>query len=203
MRAGSAEPLRAALADDYDIVGNNLGGRWADTFGGLVFDATGITGPAGPARALRVLHPAAAQPRARRPGSSSWAARRSEAADTDEHICQRALEGFTRSLGKELRRGATVALVYVSPEAAPAATGLRVDAAVPPVRQVGLRRRAGVPGRRRGIRPARRLGQAAGRQGRHRHRRRARDRRHHRRGVRPRRRPRGRDRRGGFRAGPR
>ena len=35
------EPLRAALDKDYDLVGNNLGGRWADSFGGLVFDATG------------------------------------------------------------------------------------------------------------------------------------------------------------------
>src|SRR3984957_9644578 len=41
------EPLRAALEADYDVVGNNLGGRWADSFGGLVFDATGITTPAG------------------------------------------------------------------------------------------------------------------------------------------------------------
>src|SRR5271169_2336235 len=46
------EPLRAALDRDYDVVGNNLGGRWADSFGGLVFDATGITTPA----ALRALH---------------------------------------------------------------------------------------------------------------------------------------------------
>src|SRR6185295_4101075 len=37
---------------------------------------------------------------------------------------QRALEGFTRSLGKEMRRGATVNLVYLSPDAKPAATGL-------------------------------------------------------------------------------
>src|SRR6201999_4639084 len=41
------EPLRTALAEDYDVVSNNLGGRWADSFGGLVFDATGITEPAG------------------------------------------------------------------------------------------------------------------------------------------------------------
>ena len=41
------EPLRTALAEDYDVVSNNLGGRWADSFGGLVFDATGITDPAG------------------------------------------------------------------------------------------------------------------------------------------------------------
>ena len=40
-----AEPLRTALAEDYDLVGDNLGGRWADRFGGLVFDATGITHP--------------------------------------------------------------------------------------------------------------------------------------------------------------
>lgn len=42
----------------------------------------------------------------------------------DEQIAQRALEGFTRSLGKELQRGATVQLVYLSPDAKPGATGL-------------------------------------------------------------------------------
>ena len=87
------EPLRAALDTDYDLVGNNLGGRWADKFGGLVFDATGITTP-------------------------------DAAASPHERIAQRALEGFTRSLGKELRNGTTVALVYLSPDAKPAATGL-------------------------------------------------------------------------------
>src|SRR6202020_3157577 len=46
------EPLRVALERDYDLVVNNLGGRWADQFGGLVFDATGITAPAG----LSALH---------------------------------------------------------------------------------------------------------------------------------------------------
>lgn len=34
------------------------------------------------------------------------------------------LEGFTRSLGKEVRHGATVNLVYLAPDAKPAATGL-------------------------------------------------------------------------------
>src|SRR5271167_1102704 len=37
------EPLRSALAEDYELVRNNVGGRWADSFGGLVFDATGIS----------------------------------------------------------------------------------------------------------------------------------------------------------------
>ena len=117
-----AEPVRAALSDDYDIVGNNLGGRWADTFGGLVFDATGITEP-GALRGLyefftpvlRNLGPCA---RVVVLGSTP-----EEVADAGEHICQRALEGFTRSLAKELRGGATAALVYVSPAAKPAATG--------------------------------------------------------------------------------
>ena len=41
-----------------------------------------------------------------------------------ERIAQRALEGFTRSLGKEIGRGGTVQLVYVAPgaEAAVAST---------------------------------------------------------------------------------
>ncbi len=117
-----AEPVRAALANDYEIVGNNLGGRWADTFGGLVFDATGIIEP----NALRGLHEFFT-PLLRNLGPCArvvvLGTTPEEVTDTGEHICQRALEGFTRSLAKELRRGATAALVYLSPAAEPAATG--------------------------------------------------------------------------------
>ena len=117
-----AEPVRALLAGDYDIVGNNIGGRWADTFGGLVFDATGITEPAG----LRALYEFFT-PVLRNLGPSArvvvLGTTPEQTRSADEHISQRALEGFTRSLGKELRRGATVSLVYVSPDAAPGATG--------------------------------------------------------------------------------
>ncbi|WP_445168115.1 3-oxoacyl-ACP reductase [Mycolicibacterium sp. Dal123E01] len=117
------EPLRAALAEDYDLVADNLGGRWADSFGGLVFDATGITEPA----QLRGLYEFFT-PLQRNLGPSARlvvvGTTPDEAATTDEHIAQRALEGFTRSLGKELRHGATAALVYLSPGAKPAATGL-------------------------------------------------------------------------------
>ncbi|MET0702295.1 MAG: 3-oxoacyl-ACP reductase [Mycobacterium sp.] len=118
-----AEPLRSALADDYELVQNNLGGRWADKFGGLVFDATGITTPEG----LRGLYEFFT-PVLRNLGPSGRIVvigTTPEAAGTvDERIAQRALEGFTRSLGKELRLGATVALVYLAPDAKPAATGL-------------------------------------------------------------------------------
>lgn len=116
------EPLRAALAKDYDLVGNNLGGRWADQFGGLVFDATGITTPEG----LKGLYEFFT-PLLRNLGHSARVAvvgtTPDAAAGPHERIAQRALEGFTRSLGKELRNGATVALVYLSPDAKPAATG--------------------------------------------------------------------------------
>jgi 3-oxoacyl-[acyl-carrier protein] reductase len=51
-----------------------------------------------------------------------------QAETTDERIAQRALEGFTRSLGKEIGNGSTVNLVYE-----------RVLAGLLPVPQVGLR----------------------------------------------------------------
>ncbi|WP_197382998.1 3-oxoacyl-ACP reductase [Mycolicibacterium mengxianglii] len=118
-----AEPMRTALADDYDLVGDNLGGRWADSFGGLLFDATGITTPA----ELKALHDFFT-PLLRNLGPSGRivvvGTTPDQASTTDEHIAQRALEGFTRSLGKELQRGATISLVYLSPAAKPAATGL-------------------------------------------------------------------------------
>ena len=118
-----AEPLRAALAEDYTVVANNLGGRWADSFGGLVFDATGITDPV----TLRGLYEFFT-PVLRNLGHSGRVVVvgtiPDQAAGVDERISQRALEGFTRSLGKELRDGATAALVYLSPAAKPAATGL-------------------------------------------------------------------------------
>jgi len=40
-----------------------------------------------------------------------------QAASAEERVAQRALEGFTRSLGKEIGRGSTVNLVYVAPGA--------------------------------------------------------------------------------------
>jgi 3-oxoacyl-[acyl-carrier protein] reductase len=117
------EPLRAALDTDYDVVGANLGGRWADSFGGLVFDATGITTPA----KLTALHEFFT-PLLRNIGHCGRVVvvgtTPEEAGSSDEQIAQRALEGFTRSLGKELQHGGTVALVYLSADAKPAATGL-------------------------------------------------------------------------------
>jgi 3-oxoacyl-[acyl-carrier protein] reductase len=117
------EPLRSALAEDYDLVRNNIGGRWADSFGGIVFDATGITDP----RGLTALHEFFT-PLVRNLGHSARVVvvgtTPEAAGSADEHIAQRALEGFTRSLAKEMRNGTTVALVYLAPDAKPAATGI-------------------------------------------------------------------------------
>src|SRR3954452_13105253 len=117
------EPMRTALAEDYDVVSNNLGGRWADSFGGLVFDATGITTPEG----LKALHEFFT-PVLRNLGPCGRVVVvgtiPDQAGSVDERIAQRALEGFTRSLGKELQRGATIGLVYLAANAKPAATGL-------------------------------------------------------------------------------
>src|SRR6476661_9464802 len=104
------EPLRIALAEDYDLVANNLGGRWADSFGGLVFDATGITEPEG----LKGLYEFFT-PLLRNLGHSGRVVvigtTPEDTGSVYERTAQRALEGFTRSLGKELRHGATAALV--------------------------------------------------------------------------------------------
>jgi len=118
-----AEPLRTALAEDYDVVSNNIGGRWADSFGGLVFDAPGITEPAGLKELYKfftpVLRNIAPSGRLVVVGTTP-----DQTGSAHERVAQRALEGFTRSLAKEVRRGATVNLVYLSPDAKPAATGL-------------------------------------------------------------------------------
>ena len=101
---------------------NNLGGRWADSFGGLVFDATGITEPAG----LKGLYEFFT-PLLRNIGPSGRVVvvgtTPEETGSPHERIAQRALEGFTRSLGKEMRRGATVSWC-TCPRRQAAATGL-------------------------------------------------------------------------------
>lgn len=117
------EPLRAALAGDYDVVSNNIGGRWADSFGGVVLDATGIADAAGLKELYQfftpVLRNLASCARVVVIGTTP-----DQAGSVHAQIAQRALEGFTRSLGKELQHGATASLVYLAADAKPAVTGL-------------------------------------------------------------------------------
>ncbi|HWM07413.1 MAG TPA: 3-oxoacyl-ACP reductase [Actinophytocola sp.] len=85
----------------------------------LVFDATGITTP----ERLRELY-AFFQPVVRTVGTCGrvvvLGTPPESAGDRPAAIAQRALEGFTRSVGKELKRGATAQLVHVAPGAEPA-----------------------------------------------------------------------------------
>ncbi|MFT4126132.1 MAG: SDR family oxidoreductase, partial [Gordonia sp. (in: high G+C Gram-positive bacteria)] len=118
------EPLREILTDpDYTLIHNATTGRSADKYGALVFDATGITSPAELGQLFEFFQPAmrstAACARFLVLGTTPELI-----TDPDEHVAQRALEGFTRSLGKELLKGSTVQLVYVSPEAKTGLTGL-------------------------------------------------------------------------------
>ncbi|MFD9615630.1 3-oxoacyl-ACP reductase, partial [Streptomyces sp. NPDC059083] len=93
-------------------------------FGALVFDATGIRTIEELQQLFEFFQPAmrsiAASGRVLVIGTTPELITDS----VDAQIAQRALEGFTRSVGKELLRGATSNLVYLHPEAATAATGL-------------------------------------------------------------------------------
>ncbi|UYF95293.1 3-oxoacyl-ACP reductase [Rhodococcus aetherivorans] len=111
------EPIRTLLSD-YPFADP------ADTaYGALVFDATGITDVAGLEQLFTFFQPAI-----KGLGPSGrvvvLGTTPEEASSVDERIAQRALEGFTRSVGKELRRGATAQLVYISPDAATGLAGL-------------------------------------------------------------------------------
>ncbi|MCX5043056.1 3-oxoacyl-ACP reductase [Aldersonia sp. NBC_00410] len=111
------EPIREQLAD-YTFAGPD------DTkFGALVFDATALASAEELAALYEFFQPAmrslTACARIVVLGTTP-----EETGSVDAHIAQRALEGFTRSLGKEVKRGTTVQLVYVSATATPAATGV-------------------------------------------------------------------------------
>ena len=138
----------------------------AERYAALIFDASGISRTSELRELYDFVHPAI-----RQLGPSG----RLIVIGSGEGIAQRALEGFVRSAGKEVRHGATANLLVRGAWRRP-----RVDAALPALRPLGLRLRPGDPGGSGGARPA---GQLDGR----RHRRLARHRRGHRRRARPRR----------------
>jgi 3-oxoacyl-[acyl-carrier protein] reductase len=112
------EPLRAAVAEaglDATIFNPEAPGE--QRFKALVFDATGI----GDSTELSLLHAffhAAVGRLERCARLIVFATPPGECPTPRSSTAQRALEGFTRSLGKEVGgRGATVQLVYVSPRA--------------------------------------------------------------------------------------
>jgi 3-oxoacyl-[acyl-carrier protein] reductase len=120
---GGTGRLAESLPGILDLLGI-ASTRTAPTDGekyqGLVFDATGLTDPS-QLVALRnfftpLLRSLATCPHVVVIGTPP------EDVEGEERITQRALEGFTRSLGKEIGRGGTVQLVYVADGAEAAAT---------------------------------------------------------------------------------
>ena len=79
----------------------------------LVFDASGIADSTELVELQRFFHPNAKRVAALGPRRSS-SARRRQGLPAREATAQRALEGFTRSLAKEIGRGIAVQLVYVA-----------------------------------------------------------------------------------------
>ncbi|MTV26763.1 3-oxoacyl-ACP reductase [Nitriliruptoraceae bacterium ZYF776] len=107
--------LRARLADE--LAGAHVDVRedadGEDRFHALLFDATSITASDELAELHEFLHPVLK--RVRDNGRIVVFGAPPEDADTPSaRVAQRALEGFTRSLAKEVRGGTTVQLVYVA-----------------------------------------------------------------------------------------
>ena len=82
----------------------------AERYGALVFDATGIDDPARLRELYEFFHPVM-----RKIGTCGRVVVLGTEGSGRAGVAQRALEGFTRSVGKELTRGATAQLVYVAP----------------------------------------------------------------------------------------
>ncbi|MGX4762629.1 3-oxoacyl-ACP reductase [Corynebacterium minutissimum] len=106
------EFLRTQLAVDYQVIDSTAEAKRA----ALVFDATGIETPEQLRELYDFFNP---QMRNLLPCARIVVVGTTpEAADTiDARIAARALEGFTRSLAKEMRKGGTVNLVWADPAA--------------------------------------------------------------------------------------
>lgn len=106
-----ASGIQPLLSGDYQFIDAGTDAKRA----ALVFDATGITRPEDLHQLFDFFNP---QMRKLLPCARLIVVGTTPelVEDRDEHIVQRSLEGFTRSVAKELRRGATAQLVYVSPE---------------------------------------------------------------------------------------
>jgi len=87
-----------------------------DRFKALVFDASGIADSAQLREAYEFFHPTIR--RVRSSGRVIVLGRPHEDCETPQAaVAQRAIEGLGRSIGKEVRRGATAQLIYVAPGA--------------------------------------------------------------------------------------
>ncbi|MDY5840978.1 MAG: 3-oxoacyl-ACP reductase [Corynebacterium camporealensis] len=107
-----SDGLREALQIDYQLLEASADSQRS----AAVFDATGIESPAQLRELYDFFHP-----QIKKLGSSSRllviGTTPEQASGVQARIAARALEGFTRSLAKEMRKGGTVNLVYAAPDA--------------------------------------------------------------------------------------
>ena len=106
-----ADPVRKLL-ENAGVEVIDSGGAEARN-GALIFDATGITGSAGLRALYDFFHPYARS--LATAGRVIVLGTPPEGCEPHEATAQRALEGLTRSIGKEFGRGVTSQLVYVAP----------------------------------------------------------------------------------------
>ena len=110
--AAPGSRLEKTLKDQLADAGIEVVTSAVDRHAALVFDATGVTDPVRLREVYDFFHPVI-----RSVGPSGRVVvlgTPPEQVEGRERIAQRALEGFVRSVGKELKRGATAQLVYVA-----------------------------------------------------------------------------------------
>ena len=117
---GALSSAVSGILRNIDATVFGLGGKTAATdeqkYKGLVFDASGIQDSADLVKVYQFFHPVM-----RKVETCSRVIILGvppEACDNPRHAtAQRALEGFTRSMGKEIKKGGTAQLIYVAPGA--------------------------------------------------------------------------------------
>lgn len=108
--------LKNINADVFGVDGQAFNAESDQSFKAVIFDASGITDSQDLIKAYSFFKPVMRK-------TQSCArliviGQSPETCDTPRHAtAQRALEGFSRSLGKEIKRGGTAQLVYVAPGA--------------------------------------------------------------------------------------
>lgn len=107
--------LRGANADVFGLGGKTASGD-EQKYKGLVFDASGIKDSADLVKVYQFFHPVMRKTEAC--ARVIVLGTQPEACESPRHAtAQRALEGFVRSMGKEIKKGGTANLVYVAPGA--------------------------------------------------------------------------------------
>jgi 3-oxoacyl-[acyl-carrier protein] reductase len=113
--SGRLVEVATTALDDLGIASTAVTGE-GEKYKGIVFDATGIKTAEGLVALQQFFTPLLRSLKACAHvvvlGTNP-----TQTDDLDERVAQRALEGVTRSLGKEIGRGSTVNLVYVAPGA--------------------------------------------------------------------------------------